>query len=340
MPPVDAHETRCRNETRVRRALLRLRQATRAQLSKETGLSQTAVGAALSSLHARGEVESHSGDALDEGRSAALYRYRGESQKAGAVAIAQWGERHLVRLEVYDLFGDLAYQSSQVLEEVRLESLDRMLGLAFERIEGIDALALGLPAQVEGDAVLFCEHPALVGKKLSRRLESLYHVPVLLENDINAAVLGYVNSLPQRDVPPLTAGVYFPRRNRPGMGLALGRRLWPGRRGFVGEFHYLRQGAQWPQVGYNEAHTPEEAAVDLLTTVCAVAGPQRAVLYGRLFRPGDGDLIRRQVEERFLYHYGLEVVVRGDLWPDFSAGMRALALGQLERLLFGEGAGE
>lgn len=242
--------------------------------------------------------------------------------------------RTLVQLEVFDLFGDRVDRDSQFLGDLRPESFDALLDAAFQETPGIRTLALGVPGQVEGEKILFCDHRALAGDSLSRRWKGRYHVPVLLENDINAAVLGYVQGLPG-EVAGLTAGIYFPGRFGPGMGLALGRSPWPGRQGFVGEFHYLCGLDQWNGMDHGNPAAVEETAARYLRAVCVMAGPERVVLYGDIFRPGSEEAIRQKVEKTFYNAYGLQLEVRRDMGPDYSAGMKALALRQLKRTLFG-----
>ena len=244
MKAANTMQVRQHNKTVIRQAMLCLRQATRPQLAQKTGLSQVTVSAVLAELMEKGEVESCGSVPSEGGRPSACYRYRGERHNAGVLYTYQMEGRTLVQLEVFDLFGDRVDRASQFLGDLRPESFDALLDAAFQETPGIRTLALGVPGQVEGEKILFCDHRALAGDALSRRWKGRYHVPVLLENDINAAVLGYVQELPG-EVAGLTAGIYFPGRFGPGMGLALGRSPWPGRQGFVGEFHYLYGLDQW-----------------------------------------------------------------------------------------------
>lgn len=327
-------QVRQHNKTVIRQAMLCLRQATRPQLAQKTGLSQVTVSAVLAELMEKGEVESCGSVPSEGGRPSACYRYRGERHNAGVLYTYQMEGRTLVQLEVFDLFGDRVDRASQFLGDLRPESFDALLDAAFQETPDIRTLALGVPGQVEGEKILFCDHRALAGDALSRRWKGRYHVPVLLENDINAAVLGYVQGLPG-EVAGLTAGLYFPGRFGPGMGLALGRSPWPGRQGFVGEFHYLYGLDQWNGMDHGNPAAVEETAARYLRAVCVMAGPERVVLYGDIFRPGSAEAIRQKVEKTFYNAYGLQLEVRRDMGPDYSAGMKALALRQLKRTLFG-----
>lgn len=260
-------QVRQHNKTVIRQAMLCLRQATRPQLAQKTGLSQVTVSAVLAELMEKGEVENCGSVPSEGGRPSACYRYRGERHNAGVLYTYQMEGRTLVQLEVFDLFGDRVDRASQFLGDLRPESFDALLDAAFQETPGIRTLALGVPGQVEGDKILFCDHRALAGDALSRRWKGRYHVPVLLENDVNAAVLGYVQGL-RGEVAGLTAGLYFPGRFGPGMGLALGRSPWPGRQGFVGEFHYLYGLDQWNGMDHGNPAAVEETAARYLRAVC------------------------------------------------------------------------
>lgn len=336
MKTASSAQIRVHNENLVRRALLERREATRLQLARITGLSQMTVGTLISGLLLRGEVEEMGSVPSEGGRPSTRYRYRAEVHKAAAAYTYQRGGTTYVQLEVYDLFGDLVYRDGQYLETVLPKSFDRLLAKAFERVNGIQELVFGLPGQVDGKRILFCDHPALAGEGLCRRWEELYQVPVVLENDVNAAVLGYVQSLPREKVPQLAAGIYFPGRFWPGMGLALEGRPWPGRRGFVGEFHYLSSDTDWEALDYGNYFLVEQAAAQVVEQACVTVGPERFVLYGDFFRPEAGEVIRRLVEDRFQGAYGLELEIRPDLGPDYETGMKSLALRHLKQTLFGK----
>ena len=214
MKAANTMQVRQHNKTVIRQAMLCLRQATRPQLAQKTGLSQVTVSAVLAELMEKGEVENCGSVPSEGGRPSACYRYRGERHNAGVLYTYQMEGRTLVQLEVFDLFGDRVDRASRFLGDLRPESFDALLDAAFQETPGIRTLALGVPGQVEGEKILFCDHRALAGDSLSRRWKGRYHVPVLLENDINAAVLGYVQGLPG-EVAGLTAGIYFPGRFGP-----------------------------------------------------------------------------------------------------------------------------
>ena len=103
----------------------------------------------------------------------------------------------------------------------------------------------------------------------------------------------------------------------------------------MGEFHYLYGLDQWNGMDHGNPAAVEETAARYLRAVCVMAGPERVVLYGDIFRPGSAEAIRQKVEKTFYNAYGLQLEVRRDMGPDYSAGMKALALRQLKRTLFG-----
>ena len=329
-------QVRRHNERVVRQVLLERREATRQQLAQKTGLSAMTVGTLLAAMQERGEVEEKGSVPSEGGRPSVRYRYVGERHKVAAMRLYRLEGRNQVRLTVYNLFGDPVYRDGEAMEELRPELLDRLLARTFERVPGIAGIALGLPGQVDGGRVVFCDHPVLEGETIPRRWESLYEVPVRPANDIDAAMLGYVQGLAPEKSQGLTAGFYFPQSFLPGMGLVLEGRPWPGHRGFVGEFHFLPPTVGWDSLDYEDRGAVEWAAARVVAEACVYVAPDRVVLYGDFFRFGAAERIRALVEERVRGLYGLELEVRRDLGPDYEVGMQVLALTQLKETLFGK----
>lgn len=322
------------NQNLVRRELMRLRLATKAQLASATGLSQMTVGTAVSWLVQRGEAEEGRTVPSNGGRPSTEYRYKGDFRKAVTLHTFQKYGQNCVQLGVYDLLGECLYQDSCLLEAVHIDSFDRMLGKAFELAENIGVIGLGLPALAADGEVLSTDHPALAGKKLFRRYETLFHVPVLFVNDVNAAAAGY--ALRSGSGGDTIAALYFPERYPPGMGLIIDGKLHTGRRNFVGEVQYLPIGVNWNAMDYKNEKMVINAVVKLLTAVCSIAAPNRFVLYGDFFRSEMAQIIQAQVEENFRGKYGLQLELSSGLEEDYREGMAALSLQTLKDTLFGK----
>ena len=329
-------QVRRHNEALVRQVLLERREATRQQLARETGLSLMTVGNLLSVMQEKGEVQVQGSVPSEGGRPSARYRYRGEEHKVAAMHLYHLEGRDQARLAVYNLFGDAVYRDGESMEEFRPEVLDRLLARTFERVPGIRGIALGLPGQVDHGELVYCDHPVLVKEAIPRRWENFYGVPVRPANDIDAAMLGYVQSLAPGKSLGLTAGFYFPQGVLPGMGLVLEGRPWPGHRGFVGEFHFLPPRFGWGDLDYRDHAAMEQVVAQVVSGACVYVAPDRVVLYGDFFRYGAAGRIQALVEECFHGLYGLELEIRRDLGPDYEVGMQALALDQLKETLFGK----
>ena len=93
------------NQSRIRQALWKLREATKYQLAQETGLSQMTVNNVLAGLQENGEAEEEGRMPSEGGRPSTLYRYRGSYGHALALYSFQDRGRSLVRLHVIDLLG-------------------------------------------------------------------------------------------------------------------------------------------------------------------------------------------------------------------------------------------
>ena len=102
----------------------------------------------------------------------------------------------------------------------------------------IHMIGIGIPGQaVDGD-ITVSSHDELIHSQLIREIEREFQLPVLVENDVNAAVSGYYTqhmNMKGQDV----AGIYFPNRYPPGMGMVLNGQIMRGKNRMFGEIKYL-----------------------------------------------------------------------------------------------------
>ena len=131
------------------------------------------------------------------------------------------------------------WESGRVVDEVRLATGDpiatAMAALDAMTGPGLDAIGIGIPGLVAGGAVRYAVNlgidgqPVPIGPEVSTRAG----VPVVVENDVNAAAVGAAHALGTDDLAYLSIGTGV------AAGIVLGGRLHRGANGAAGEIGHL-----------------------------------------------------------------------------------------------------
>ncbi len=219
----------------------------RADLAKETGLSKQTMSEVIRALEAAGWVRQTGMTSGRVGRAAVLYEIDG---RAGCLAGIDLGATWL-RLSLTDVLG-----AELASREIRTEALggDLPAGIAKALSQLMPDSAgplrhacLSVPGVIDpgtGRLTMAPQLPALMGVDLSAAMQAALGCPVVVENDVNAAMLGEY----WRGEAEATSAAYISLGTGVGMGAIIDEQLLRGARGAAGEVAYLPIGGD-PQAG-------------------------------------------------------------------------------------------
>ncbi len=177
------------NLSQIRRVIKRRGTSTRAEIAGETQISSTTVRSLLAEMMENGEIESIGHDKSSGGRKAERYRFKPDKYYGAAICISG-----------SDMHGLLVGICGEILETVRLEftgsdyepAICAFLDELMAR-KDIKSIGIGVPGIVEGGA--FWQGTGgsdeLCRYDLGDRLAERYHIPVVMENDLNATAIGF-----------------------------------------------------------------------------------------------------------------------------------------------------
>jgi predicted NBD/HSP70 family sugar kinase len=236
------------NRLRVLETLYRRPGTSRAELSRETGLSRPTVATLVEELERAGVVEEH--DEPDESRPRNMGRppiLLSLVPEAGYAVGLDFGHQH-IRVALCDLSGEPVVDdwSAAEVDHAPVASLDlaqelvrdalrkadvdpsRLLGVGM----GIAAPVNRLTGELEANGIL----PGWHGIRPAAEMEQRLGVSVLLENDANVGALGEAVFGAARGVDEL---IYIRLSAGIGAGLIVGGRPYQGSRGFAGEIGHV-----------------------------------------------------------------------------------------------------
>lgn len=188
----------------------------------------------------------------------------------------------------------------------------------------IKVISFGMPgAEIDG-RLLISDYKDLRNQFFTSYIEEKFQLPVIFENDINAAVEGYCYSHEVTEK-QCVIGIYFPSKYPPGAGIYINGGIYKGRNGLAGEIKYLPFGIDWENFDFNEEQM-KEIIIKTLLAFCCMYNPDTIVLYGE----GVTDSIVTEFKSRCNSEIEKimipEIVISKELNYDFEIGIKQIAL--------------
>jgi len=299
------------------------RTSTIKDMAQLTGLSFATVGNILNSFVESGEVllgEMHSSTG---GRPSQAYSFNAEYAHVLALSARVRGEKNVITACVGNLYGEEVWKTEQYFDTIQLTSFEALVAASVEAYPTIRVLSFSLPG-VELDGVIQVnDYRELEGLPFAEHFQKKYLLPVLIENDVNAAVLGYGKSLKEVSV---IVGIYFPRHFGPGAGIMIDGKLLKGACGYAGEVDILPLDIDWCSINYEDPREAGAAISKLVSVFCSILNPEQVVLYGDFFTAA----LRKAIEEEFptpaIRNILPSIVYRNDLDSSIHTGLITLAI--------------
>ena len=189
------------------------RSATIKELAEKTGLSFATVGNILNEFVKSGEVTLGETVSATGGRPSQAYDFNAEYAHMLAMSARIRGGKDVICACVGNLYGETIWKTERCFEHIDLTCFEQMTESCLRAYPTIRVLAFSLPG-VERDGVIIAnDYTALEGLPFTEHFQEKYGRYVVVENDVNAAVLGYGKT----GVPTsVLAGIYFPKYFNPG----------------------------------------------------------------------------------------------------------------------------
>lgn len=314
---------RAENTVRLRRALRAMGSATKPALAQRTGLSPVTVGTLMGAMVESGEAEITSQSEMNGGRPAAIYRYNADYIRTLAAAVCHTRGGEQVQLEVRDAFGRTLWRREARIDIEDVSFLDGMIGEAMAVCEDVRAIAMGLCGEELEGVMAVSDYRVLNGQSVSGHLRQKFGVPVVVENDVKAALNGYCARHPECRAQTVTA-LYMPEDHLPGAAIWAGERVLHGRNGMSGELTHIPLGIDWSRPDRDEAFWRDALSRQTLCLL-AIANPHRMVIYGDVVSDAAIEAARAYVSVPADGALLPDEICRGDFARDMLEGAAKLA---------------
>ncbi len=274
------------NLNKVRWIMKNRGELSKPEIARETGLSVVTVNSLVRALVESGELLAAEGVAGANGRPAMRYRFNEEYSRGIALCLREGEGKQVILAAVVNRSGRQIARDRFCFETVGPGEIRMVMNGLLESYDNIKAASIGLPGPVKDNRVILGrDFPALQEGDLAAELSAEFGIPVILENDVNAAILGYSRRTVLTDE-ACVAGLYFPERFCMGCGIYLMGQIWRGKRAMAGELFGLPVNRR-PKGGLS----PQEfldCIGENMRILTAVLDPEQIVVYceGRTAMPG------------------------------------------------------
>lgn len=219
----------------IRTTLLASGSATKVELSEKLGISFPTIGKFVTQLEKAGELMSVGLDDSSGGRRAQRYAYNPDYQ----LGVALFLEKTETQYMIYNRLGEVMEQgaSSGYLQD-GFETLAVQIESLLERHPKIRTLAFGVPGSVDDGRIIYIPgYERFQNFDLKGYMEARFSLPVVVENDMNAAVLGYYDKSRSSENRSMIY-LYF-GQNGPGAGILVNGNVVRGSTSFSGEISFV-----------------------------------------------------------------------------------------------------
>lgn len=313
----------------IRQQLLLYDRSTIMAISQATGYSFPTIKKQLELMIEAGDVAEDGTVPSNGGRPSIRYvLIPGRS-----IGLCVYLEKHVLRYRYVDLSGTVIEEGQATIQHDPADQLFSTL-TSLQARRPFDALSVGVPAAVSnGRIILMDDYPSLLDLDLRASLERAFHVPIAIENDMNAAVYGLGRITEQSDE---TLVYIYLGQNGPGAGLLVNGRLIRGASSFTGEIaglpfydkqtfaHRIRSKRRHHPLSAREL----DALARLVTTFCAILNPHRIIFSDVDLTMDDVQAIR-DASALYLPLQHIPSLSIGEWEHDYFQGLTRICIGLL-----------
>lgn len=222
----------------IRTSLLEFESATKVELSERLEISFPTISKFIAQMEMNGEIISVGLDESSGGRRAKRYKYNPEYM----LGLAIYLEKTETNYVIFNCLGEIKERGevSSVLEENDLHLLTMCIERLVSDYPKINSIAIGVPGSVDNGRIFYIPgYEQFQNLDVKGFYEDHFSIPVVVENDMNAAVLGYHQNRGVKDNQSL---VYlYSGQNGPGAGLLINGNVVRGNTFFAGEVSFVPQ---------------------------------------------------------------------------------------------------
>lgn len=321
---VNTKELRQINKELVLNFLRNNKYGTKNKISKTTGLSISTCRNILNDLLSTGEILEESKTDSNGGRPSTQYSFNKNYSFVGVLGFSNVGTKQKVVMSVHNLTGEImsqCYHEFNLINIVIIKDLIRSMLTEWPKVK---IISMGIPGIVVDGVVGICDIQSLENIPLKEFIEKDIPIEVILENDVNAAAIGYSQSNKLKD----TAYLYYPYLGIPGAGLIINGNILRGANNFAGEVRFLPLGAKFEDLQsiQNNFTKFAEHIIKTILSINSILNPERIAISWKNFTEEQFNTIKKSVHQQSIPGHIPVLTYNTNIDIDYTNGLALLGL--------------
>lgn len=313
----------------VKKALKIEKYATKQEIAKVTGLSIVTVGTVLQYLVKENEVIETELISSKGGRPAQQYKYNEDFNLVLVIFPYDKDDKSIVSVSVVNLGGNCIYEKEHRVKVVNITVLEDIIKPILDEYKLIKSIGFGNPGvEIDGE-IIHSDYWMLKGVNIIEYFSNLYGIKAVIENDVNAAVIGFSDSNNLKDKGTFVY-LYFPDKYPPGAGIFINGKIFKGGRNFAGEVATMPLGITWNKELYDTFEDFCEAVSKLIVSVCSILNPDEIIMNGTFISDKHIELINGKCERKLTKNILPKFSLSNNFLDDYKKGLIVEALSVLE----------
>lgn len=245
------------------------------ELAELSGLSVVTINKLIPDLLEKELVLPFSDEVVTGGRHAMSYVFNFKKFYSLIIKMVEKNNQMYFFFYLCDLKGKIIEEKEISGEDLQWSNFLTIIDAWKKVYPAIQSIVLGIPGVEMNGTIKLVDYPMLQGRKLKEELANHFNCKIQIENDVNAAILGYFS---QQNMDQIIAGIYYPIGFPPGGGVAIRQKIIKGKNNYVGEVASLPLSVDWQSVVISKVNLKEHLR-EISQTFISLYDPHEIIVY-------------------------------------------------------------
>ena len=298
---------------------------TKKELSEESKLSVVTINKLIPDLVDSRKILPLEAPLETGGRRATAYKFNEQLKLFLVTQFIEINKKFVTNFFIVDLFGQIL--EKEQIEMITLSKFIEKVTIIKKRYPAIQFVITGIPGVEVNQSLKIMDYPPFRNIDLNQEIIKHVNIESMVENDINAASLGFA-----KEADTILSGVYFPIAFPPGAALILNQKIFHGFNNLSGEIQHLP--TLKDRIYPLKSNEIQAAFLETLQSLIATYDPQKIIAFfpyswNKLIHK---DQLMDSLRETFNYNVLPEIIFSQDFSACYSAGLIKLGLQKMEKL--------
>ena len=295
---------------------------TKSDIAKYTGLSFPTVSTVIEHLIDKNEVNEVGVEDSIGGRCAKKYSLN----PMYAVSLLLYLEGNKLNWIVSDFCRNKIASGNLNCKDRILEEMNEIIYSIKSSYSQLASIVIGVASNVNNGKIMsHIEYKELQGINISEYFEEKYGIPVIIENDMNVAVRGYLDRHSSNDI-EVVVNIYI-GDNGMGASMIINGKVCKGKSNFAGELHYLPicdDNIKYAKEGFGESDIVEYYG-KVIQSYVSLINPNLIVLYNNVYIKGKLEDIKNYCKVRIPEEAMAKIILSDEFKEDYEFGLSMMA---------------